>query len=108
VAEPHDWPLDQSARGTLRPLLSDVVGYLLVLFSDPEEAQRAQRALQDQGVPEDDIRLYDSEEIQRIATRFQQEQSFLAKAVNEVVVDHQVRERWSAAAREGGHLWVCH
>ena len=40
MAEPHDWPLEQSARGTLRPFLSDVVGYLLVLFSDPEEAQR--------------------------------------------------------------------
>jgi hypothetical protein len=107
VAEPHDWPLEQSAQGTLRPLLSDVVGYLLVLFSDPEEAQRAQRALQDQGVPEGDIRLYDSEEILRIAARLQQEQSFLAKAINEVVVDHQLRERWAAAAREGGsHLWV--
>ena len=107
MAEPHDWPLEQSARGTLRPFLSDVVGYLLALFSDPEEAQRAQHALKDQGVPDGDVRLYDSEEIQRIASRLQQEQSFLAKAINEIVVDHQIRERWAAAAREGGsHLWV--
>ena len=54
MAEPHDWPLEQSARGTLHPFLSTVVGYLVVLFQDPQEAQRAQRALQEQGMPEDD------------------------------------------------------
>ena len=31
----------------------------------------------------------------------------MAKAINEVAVDHQVRERWLANARAGGsQLWV--
>jgi hypothetical protein len=107
VAEPHDWPLEQSAHGSLRPFPSAVVGYLLVLFPDPEEARRAQRALQEQGVAEGDLRLYDGEEVLRIGSRLQQEQSFLAKVINEVSVDHRVRDRWLAVARAGGsHLWV--
>jgi hypothetical protein len=107
VAEPPDWPLEQSAQGTLRPFHYTAVGYLAVLFQDPEEALRAQRGLQQQGVPEGDLRLYDGEEILRIASRLQQERSILAKAINEVVVDHQLRERWLANARAGGaQLWV--
>ena len=77
------------------------------MFEDPEEALRAQRGLRDQGVPEAELRLYDAEQTLGIASRLQQERSIVAKAINEVVVDHQVRERWAAAAREGGsHLWV--
>jgi hypothetical protein len=107
VAEPPDWPLEQSAQGTLRPFHYTAVGYLAVLFQDPEEALGAQRGLQQQGVPEGDLRLYDGEEILRIASRLQQERSILAKVINEVVVDHQLRERWLANARAGGaQLWV--
>jgi hypothetical protein len=107
VTEPHDWPAEQSARGTLHPWHSTAVGYLAVLFEDPEEALRAQRGLRDHGVPEGDLRLYDAEETLGIASRLQQERSIVAKAINEVVVDHQVRERWLANARAGGsQLWV--
>jgi hypothetical protein len=107
VTEPHDWPAEQSARGTLHPWHSTAVGYLAVLFEDPEEALRAQRGLPDHGVPEGDLRLYDAEETLGIASRLQQERSILAKAINEVVVDHQVRERWLDNARAGGsQLWV--
>jgi hypothetical protein len=107
VTEPHDWPAEQSARGTLHPWHSTAVGYLAVLFEDPEEALRAQRGLRDHGVPEGDLRLYDAEETLGIASRLQQERSILAKAINEVVVDHPVRERWLDNARAGGsQLWV--
>jgi hypothetical protein len=107
MTEPHDWPAEQSARGTLRPFHYTAVGYLAVLFPDPEEAVRAQRRLHQQGVPEGDLRRYDGEETLRIWSRLQQERSILAKAINEVVVDHQVRERWLANARAGGsQLWV--
>jgi len=107
VTEPHDWPAEQSARGNLHPWHSTAVGYLAVLFEDPEEALRAQRGLRDHGVPEGDLRLYDAEETLGIASRLQQERSILAKAINEVVVDHQVRERWLDNARAGGsQLWV--
>jgi hypothetical protein len=70
VTEPHDWPAEQSARGTLRRFHDTVVGYLAVLFEDPEEARRAQHALQEQGVPENDLRRYDAETL-RIAARLQ-------------------------------------
>jgi hypothetical protein len=107
VAEPHDWPLEQSARGTLLPFHYTAVGYLAVLFENAEEALRAQRRLRDQGVPEGDLRLYDGEELLAIASRLQQERSILAKALDEVLVPHQVRERWLANARAGGaQLWV--
>ena len=107
MTEPHDWPTEQSARGTLHPWHSTAVGYLAVLFEDPEEALRAQRGLQDHGTPEGDLRLYDAEETMGIASRLQQERSILARLINEAAVDHQVRERWLSNARAGGsQLWV--
>ena len=45
---------------------------------------RAQRGLQQQGVPEGDLRRYDGEEPLRIASRLQQERSILAKAIKEM------------------------
>jgi hypothetical protein len=94
VTEPHDWPAEQSAEGGLRPWHAIAAGYLAVLFEDPAEAQRAQRGLREQGVPEGDLRLYDGEKTLRIAARLQQERSVLAKAINEIVVDRSLRERW--------------
>jgi hypothetical protein len=98
---------EQSAHGGLRPWHATATGYLAVLFEDPEEAQRAHRGLQDHGVPVGDLRLYDGEETLRIASRLEQERSVLARAINEVVVDRSLRERWLANARAGGSLlWV--
>ena len=104
MTEQRDWPLEQSAKGTLRPWHYTAVGYLAVLFEDIEEAQRAQRGLQQRGVPEGDLRLYDGEETLRIASRLQQERSFLAKAIKEIVVDHRAEKRWLGNARAGGSL----
>ena len=107
MTEPHDWPPEQSAQGALRPWHATAAGYLVVLFEDPAEAQRARRGLQHHGVPEGDLRLYDGQETLRIASRLQQERSVLAKAINEVVVDRALRERWLANARAGGSLlWI--
>ena len=100
----RDWPPEQSAKGTLRPWHYTAVGYLAALFEDLEEAQRAQRGLQQRGVPEGDLRLYDGEETLRIASRLQQERSILAKAINEIVVDHRAEKRWLGNARAGGSL----
>ena len=104
MTEQRDWPLEQSAKGTLRPWHDTVVGYLAVLFEDLEEAQRAQRGLQQRGVPEGDLRLYDGEETLRMASRLQQERSILAKAIKEIVVDHLAEKRWLGNARAGGSL----
>jgi hypothetical protein len=104
VTEQRDWPPEQSAKGTLRPWHYTTVGYLAALFEDPKEAQRAQRRLQQRGVPEGDLRLYDGEETLRIASRLQQERSILAKAIKEIVVDHRAEKRWLGNARAGGSL----
>jgi hypothetical protein len=104
VSEQRDWPPEQSAKGTVRPWHYTAVGYLAVLFEEPEEAHRAQRGLEQRGVPEGDLRLYDGKETLRIAARLQQERSTLAKAINEIVIDHQAKERWLGNARAGGSL----
>lgn len=63
MPEPHDWPLERSARGSLRPWFFSAEGYLGLLFKDGEEARRAQRGLLERGVPEEDVRLYDAEQV---------------------------------------------
>ena len=104
MTEQRDWPPEQSAKGALRPWHDTAVGYLAVLFEDPEEAQRARRGLQQRGVPEGDLRLYDGKETLRIAARLQQERSALAKAIKEIVVDPRAEKRWLSNARAGGSL----
>jgi hypothetical protein len=104
VTEQRDWPPEQSAKGTLRPWHATATGYLAALFADPAEAQRAQRGLRERGVPKGDLRLYDGEETLRMASRLQQERSFLAKAIKELVVDHRAERRWLGNARAGGSL----
>jgi hypothetical protein len=104
MTEQRPWPPEQSAKGTLRPWHDTAAGYLAALFEDPEEAQRAQRGLQQQGVPEGDLRLYGGEETLGMAARLQQERSILAKAIKEIVVDHRAEQRWLGNARAGGSL----
>jgi hypothetical protein len=103
VTEPHDWPLEQPTAGTLRSWYFRATGHLMVLFGDPEEAQRAQRGLLDRKVPQEELRLYESEEILRIVARLQEERSILAKTV----AAPSVKERFLANARTGGAaLWL--
>jgi hypothetical protein len=45
MTERHDWPFEQSARGTLRPWYLTAAGHLAVLFPDSHEAQRAKQGL---------------------------------------------------------------
>jgi hypothetical protein len=107
VTEPHNWPLEQSAEGTLRPWYLTATGYLVVLFSHPEEAQRARSGLLGHEVSQQDIRLYESEEILRILARAQKERSILAKAVFALAADPPVRRRVLDNARIGGAtLWL--
>jgi hypothetical protein len=107
VTQPQDWPFDQPAEGTLRPWYLTATGYLEVLFSDPEEAQRAQRGLLQHQIPQEELRLYESEEILRIVARLQEERSILAKAVAALVADPSVKERFLDTARAGGAaLWL--
>jgi hypothetical protein len=107
VTEPHDWPLEQPAEGTLRPWYFRATGYLMVLFSDPEEGRRAQRGLLERQVGQEDVRLYESEELLRIMARLQEERSIVAKAVAALVADASVKQRFLDNARAGGAaLWL--
>jgi hypothetical protein len=107
VTEPHNWPLEQPADGTLRPWYLTATGYLMVLFSQPEEAQRARSGLLDHEVSQEDIRLYESEELLRILARAQKERSILARAVFALAADPPVRQRVLDNARAGGAaLWL--
>jgi hypothetical protein len=106
-AEPRDWPFEKPARGTLRPWFFSALGYIAVLFADAEEARRAQHGLLEQGLPEEDVRLYASEEILGIVGRLQEERSNLAKAVAALTIDHEASRRYLDNARAGGSaLWL--
>ena len=107
MTEPPDWPLEQPAEGTVRPWYLTAHGYLVVLFRDPAEARRAQRGLLDRRVPAEEVRLYESEELQRNLSRLREERSLLAKAVDALVADPDARQRFLENARAGGAaLWL--
>jgi hypothetical protein len=107
VTDPHDWPFEQSAEGTVRPWYLTATGYLVVLFADPEEAQRARDGLLERGVPEGDARLYESQEILRILARLREQRSILARAVAALAADSGARQRFMDNARTGGAaLWL--
>jgi hypothetical protein len=107
VTEPHDWPLEQPAEGTLRPWYLTATGYLVVLFRDPAEAQRAHRGLIERKVAPEELRLYEAKEILRNLARLQEERSILARAVAALVADPGVKQRFLDNARTGGAaLWL--
>ena len=79
----------------------------MVLFGNPEQAQLAQRGLLEREVPQAELRLYESEEILRIVARLQEERSFLARAVANLVADPSVKQRFLGTAQSGGAvLWL--
>jgi hypothetical protein len=107
VTEPHGWPFEQPAEGTLRPWYLTATGYLMVLFSHPEEAQRARSDLLKREVSQKDIRLYESDEILRILARAQDERSILAKVIFALAADQSVKQRVLDNAHAGGAaLWL--
>ena len=63
MAESHDWPIERSARGSLRPWFFSAEGFLGLLFKDGEEARRALHGLLERGVPDEDVRLYDADQV---------------------------------------------
>ncbi|HEV2929848.1 MAG TPA: hypothetical protein VGW74_14240 [Propionibacteriaceae bacterium] len=107
MTQPQDWPFEQPADGTLRPWYLTATGYLEVLFSDPEDAQRARRGLLQHQIPQEELRLYESEEILRIMSQLQEERSIVAKAVAALVADPAAKQRFLDNAWTGGAvLWV--
>jgi hypothetical protein len=107
VPEPSDWPLEQPAEGTLRPWYLTSTGYLVVLFRDPAEAERARRGLLEAKVAPEEVRLYGPEELQRNLSRLREERSILARAVAALVADPEAKRRFLDNARAGGAaMWL--
>ena len=107
MTEPHDWPLERPAEGTVRPWYLTATGYLVVLFGDAEEARRAQRGLLEREVPAGEIRLYESEELLRNLSRLQKERSLLARAVAALSADPPARQRFLDNVQGGGSaMWL--
>ena len=107
MTEPHDWPLERPAEGTVRPWYLTATGYLVVLFGDPEEARRAHHGLLEREVPAEEVRLYESEELLRNMARLQKERSLLARAVAALSADPPARQRFLENARTGGSaMWL--
>ena len=107
MPEPPDWPLEQPAEGTLRPWYLTSTGYLVVLFRDPAEAERAHRGLLDAKVAPEEVRLYGPEELQRNLSRLREERSILARAVAALVADPEAKQRFLDNARAGGAaMWL--
>jgi hypothetical protein len=77
------------------------------VFSHPEEAQRARSGLLQHQVSQEDIRLYESQEILRILARAQAQRSILAKAVFALAADSSARQGVLDNAHTGGAaLWL--
>jgi hypothetical protein len=107
VTEPHGWPLEQPAEGTLRPWYLTATGYLVVLFSDPEEARRARQGLLEGELSQEELRLYESEDLLRHISRLQEERSIAARAVAALVADPPAKQRFLDNARTGGAaIWL--
>ena len=103
----RDWPLDQSAEGTVRPWYLTVTGYVVVLFGDPGEARRAHRELLERGLSQEELRLYESEELLANIARLRKERSIVARAVAALVADPEAKQRFLDNARSGGAaLWL--
>jgi hypothetical protein len=103
MTEPHAWPFEQSARGTLRPWYLTAAG----LFPDSPSGPATKQGLLERGVPANDVRLYHAEEILNTASRLQQERSLVAKTIAAVVSDREARQRYLGNARAGGSaLWL--
>jgi hypothetical protein len=108
MSETHDWPMERGARGpNRRPWIFSATGYVGVLFRDEAEALRARDGLLKDGVSDDDVRLYPSEEILANEERFVEESSWMAKAVAASFGDREGRRIYLDNARAGGAaLWL--
>ena len=108
MTETHDWPMERGPRGpNRRPWIFSASGFLALMFKDGKEADRARAGLLDSGVSENDIRLYQSEEILESEERFMEERPRLAKAVAATFGDREARKAYFDNARAGGAaLWL--
>ena len=107
MTEPHDWPFERRARGTLRPWFFAAVGYVAVLFGEEDEARQAVRGLAEHGIAPEEMRLYTSEDVLVIVARLNEERSALAKAVAALTADPGHKQRYLDNAKAGGAaLWL--
>ena len=107
MSEPRKWPFERSAKDSLRPWFMSATGFMVVLFHDAHEAERAVRGLRGRGVPEEDMRLYSASQVLDTLSRLQEERSLVATALVAVTDDRQARQLYRDNALAGGSaLWL--
>jgi hypothetical protein len=107
MSNERDWPFEKIPDKGLRPWFLSADGYLFALFTEVDEARRAKQSLLEQGVPDEDARLYASAEILGIESHRTEEGSNLARAVAAFTADDAVKRLYLDTARAGGAaLWL--
>jgi hypothetical protein len=102
----HPWPPEQSPHGSIKPWFFSATGFLFALFPDGEEAKRAETSLVEQGVSQDDLRLYTSKEVLSMAAE-RAKGSSVARAIFTITADPNARELYLETAKSGGAvLWA--
>ncbi len=102
------FPLDITERAPgERPWKFRPEGYLVVVLSDADEAQRAEAALVEAGFASHDIKLYMAEQILATYEIYKGQRSLADKAVGAVTDDIEGRDLYLAYARENRcALWI--
>src|SRR6476620_508654 len=97
------WAEDPSPRPwTFRP-----EGYLVVILSDADEAQRAESSLVSQGFASRDVKLYTGKQILENYEVYQGRRSVTDKVVGAVTADSEGRELYLGYARvDRCAMWV--
>ncbi|MET1012649.1 MAG: hypothetical protein ABWY83_09760 [Actinomycetota bacterium] len=82
-------------------------GYLVVILSDADEAQRAESSLVSQGFASRDVKLYTGKQILENYEVYLGRRNVTDKVVGSVTADSEGRELYLGYAREGrSAMWV--
>jgi hypothetical protein len=104
------WPTgmsDQDPAARARPLVFNPRGFLVAIFQDADQAERARTALARAGFAETNLRVYTSQQILDSWERFQAERSLPQRVAGAVTDDRGTIEQYFGYARQGrSALWV--
>jgi hypothetical protein len=100
------FPMDVTDKSS-RPWKFRPQGYLVVILADDEEAERAETALHQNGVGEQDVKLYTGGQILENHELYMGRRGVLIKAAGALADDEEGRELYLKYAREDRcAMWV--
>lgn len=99
------WPFPPTDGGpSSRPHVVDLTNVLVAIVSDSDGAERSLRAA---GYAEEDLRVYQSEQIVAYDDAFQSERGLLDRTIGRLVDDREAMSEYVQYGREGrSALWV--